>query len=69
MGNPNLSSGQVLPGFFGSVDYNGEGAGAGANNRVLLWGYVGATAQRTPNQPFLPTSQQDADDGCERGRT
>lgn len=57
--NQNLGSGQVLPGFFGSVIYQ-SGAGAQAPNlRTLLWGYVGASALATPNQPFKPSSLQD----------
>jgi phage tail sheath gpL-like len=67
MPNPNLTSAQVVPGFYGYVDYNAQGSGTAPNNRTLLWGYTGASAQRTPNQPFLPGSQQEADDGCERG--
>lgn len=67
MGNPNLSSGQVVPGFYGYVDYNTQGSGPAPDNRVLLWGYVTSVAQRTPNQPFSPASQQEADDGCGRG--
>lgn len=67
MANPNLTSGQVLPGFYGFVDFNAQGAGRGPNNRALLYGCVGSSAQRTLNQPFLPGSQQEADDGCERG--
>lgn len=64
MANTNLTSGQVLPGFFGFVDYNSQGSTPLANNKVLLWAYQTAAAQRTPNQPFLPASQQDVDDGC-----
>lgn len=67
MDNPNLGSGQVVPGFFGYIDYNAQGGSAAASRRALLWGYVGSTAQRTLNQPWLPSSQQEADDGCERG--
>jgi phage tail sheath gpL-like len=67
MSNTNLTSGQVLPGFYGFVDYNAGGSGQAPGLRALLWGYIGSTAQKTPNQPFLPSSQQDANDGCERG--
>lgn len=58
-GNPNLGSGQVLPGFFGYVLYQ-QGAGAQAPNlRCLLWGYVSGSALATLNQPFKPASQTD----------
>lgn len=67
MPNPNLTSAQVLPGFFGYVDYNAQGAGVEPTRRALLWGYITSSAQRTPNQPFLPASQQEANDGCGRG--
>ncbi len=63
----NLTSGQVLPGFFGFVDYNAQGSATAPNLRTLIWGYISSAAQRTPNQPFLPSSQQDCDDGCGRG--
>ena len=63
----NLTSGQVLPGFYGFIDYNAGGSGAAPTLRALLWGYVSAVAQRTPNYPYLPASQQDANDGCGRG--
>lgn len=64
MGNTNLTSGQVLPGFWGFVDYNSQGSAQAPNNRVLLWGYKTSTGTRTPNRPFLPASQQEVDDGC-----
>ncbi len=67
MANRNLTSGQVVPGFFSSVDYNTSGGGADPTKRALIWGYCSSAAQRTPNQPFLPGSQQDVDDGCGRG--
>lgn len=64
MANSNLTSGQVLPGFYGFVDYNSQGSAQAPNNRVLLWGYKTSSGARTPNRPFLPASQQDVDDGC-----
>jgi phage tail sheath gpL-like len=67
MPDKNLTSGQVLPGFYGFLDYNAQGSGQAPSLRALLWGYVSASAQRIPNQPYLPASQQDADDGCGRG--
>lgn len=67
MANPNLTSGQVLPGFWGKVDYNAQGSGTAPTKRVLLWAYMGASAQWTPNVPRLPASQQEADDGGGRG--
>ena len=67
MPNGNLTTGQVLPGFYGFVDYNAGGSGVAPALRALLWGYIGATAQRTPNQPFLPASQQEVNDACGRG--
>jgi phage tail sheath gpL-like len=66
MATQNFTSAQVLPGFWGFIDYNSQGGAAG-NRRCLLWGYIKSTAQRTPNVPFLPASQQDADDGAGRG--
>lgn len=63
----NLTSGQVVPGFFSQIDYNTQGGGSAPNLRLLIWGLITASAQRTPNQPFLPASQQDVDDGCGRG--
>ncbi len=67
MSNPNLTSGQVLPGFYGYIDYNAQGGGTAPNLRLLIWGLVSSAAQRTPNQPFQPASQQEVDDGCGRG--
>lgn len=67
MPNDSLTAGQVIPGFFGKIIYNSKGGGEGPNFRLLVWGYVGATAQATPNVPFLPSGQQDANDKCERG--
>lgn len=66
-GNTNVTSGQVLPGFYGYVDYNSQGSGVAPSLRTLLWAYIAASAQRTPNRPFLPASQQEADDGCGQG--
>lgn len=65
--NPNLTAAQVLPGFYGSLDYNSGSAGAEPNNRALVFGIIGSTALRSPNQPFLVTSQQQADDDTEAG--
>lgn len=67
MPNANLTSSQVLPGFFGYVDYNAQGAGVEPSRRALLWGYVTSSAQATPNLPFLPASQQEANDMAGRG--
>jgi phage tail sheath gpL-like len=67
MPSPNMTSGQVVPGIYGYVDYNAQGSSQAPSNRALLWGYVGATAQAPLNRPFLPASQQEADDGCEQG--
>jgi len=67
MPSQNLTSGQVLPGFYGFVDYNAQGGGNEPNLRLLIWGLVSAVAQRTPNQPFQPASQQEVDDGTGRG--
>ena len=64
MSNPNLTSAQVLPGFFGYVDYNTQGAGQEPTRRALLWGIVGSSAQATLNLPILPASQQEANDLC-----
>lgn len=66
-GNDSLTSFQVLPGSFGKIQYNSQGGGTGPNTKLLIIATMGATAQRTPNRPFLPSSQQDADDGCEKG--
>jgi phage tail sheath gpL-like len=63
----NLTSGQVVPGFFSDIDYNTKGGGSAPNLRLLIWGLIGSSAQRTPNQPFLPADQQDVDDGCQQG--
>lgn len=59
-GNPNLTGAQLLPGVFGYVDYNANGGNQLANNRTLLWGYQTSAAQKPPNMPLLPASQQDA---------
>jgi phage tail sheath gpL-like len=59
-GNPNLTSGQMLPGFYGYVDYNISGAPQPANLRVLLWGYMGAAGTQPPNLPFRPVDGTDA---------
>lgn len=67
MPNQNLTSGQVLPGFYSLVLYSAQGAGTGPNRRALLWGYVGASATATLNQPFLPADQNEADAGCGQG--
>lgn len=67
MPNPNLTSGAMLPGFYGWIDYNAQGSGTAPTKRCLIWGFVGASAQRTPNYPFLPSSQQDANDGAQQG--
>jgi phage tail sheath gpL-like len=58
-GNPNLSSGQMLPGYYGYVDYNASGTAQAPNLRCLIWGYMGATGTQTPNQPFQPIDQLD----------
>lgn len=63
----NLTSGQVVPGFYGFVDYNAQSGGLEPNLRLLIWGLVGAAAQATPNQPFQPASQQEVDDATQRG--
>ncbi|MEO9196322.1 MAG: hypothetical protein ABI445_21935 [Polyangia bacterium] len=67
MPNPSLTSSQVLPGFFAKVDYNAQGAGVEPTRRCLLFGYIGAGAQYTADQPVLPASQQEVDDGCRLG--
>lgn len=66
-GNPNLTSGEMLPGYYGYIDYNSQGGAEDPNRRAVLFGYVGPAAQRTPNRPFSPASQQDADNGCQAG--
>lgn len=63
-GNQNLTSGQVLPGFFGKVNYNSSAPAGPPNLRTLLWGYVSATAIATPNAPIRPASQSDCDALC-----
>ncbi len=67
MPNANLTTGQPLPGFFGYVDYNTQGAGQAPTKHALLWGFMTAAAQATPNSPLLPASQQEADDLFGRG--
>ena len=67
MATGNLTSAQVLPGFYGFIDYNTVGAGTVPALNQLIWGYISSAAQATPNQPFRPESQQDADDKCGRG--
>ncbi len=66
MPNQNLTSAQVLPGFFGYVDYNAQGGGTEPTRRALLIAYAGATAQAALNKPFLPSSQKEANDLCGR---
>lgn len=67
MPNPNLTSGQKLPGFYAFIDYNAQGVGIAPNNRLLLFAFENAVGQRTPNVPFQPAQQQEVDDGCGRG--
>jgi len=67
MPNPNLTSGQLLPGFYAFIDYNAQGSSQAPTKRCLLWGYINSSAIRTPNQPFLPGSKTEADAGCGRG--
>ncbi len=66
MANPNLTAGQMLPGYYGYVDYGPGGSGEGPNNRALLWGYIGS-GTATPNMPFRPDDQTDADAKCFKG--
>lgn len=63
-GNPNLTSGQMLPGYYGYVDYNVSGQAAAPNLRCLIWGFVAATALISPNQPFRPIDGTDAAQKC-----
>lgn len=63
MAQQNLTSSQVLPGFYGFVSYGPQGSGLGPNLRCLLWGHFLSGASRQPNVPWLPESQQDADEG------
>ena len=63
-GNPNLGTGSLLPGIYGYVDYNAGGSQQPPNLRALIWGYVSATAIRTPNVPFRPANQTEANQGC-----
>lgn len=63
-GNPNLTSGQMLPGFYGYTAYNVGGAAQAPSLRCLLWGYVGGSATATPNQPFRPVDGVDAAAQC-----
>lgn len=63
-GNKNLTSGQVLPGFWGKIDYNSAAPAGPPNLRSLLWGYIGASAIATPNAPVRPSSQSDCDALC-----
>jgi phage tail sheath gpL-like len=60
MGNPNLTSGQMLPGYYGYVDYNVGGPAQSPNRRCLLIGFGGASATQTPNRPFRPNDMNDA---------
>jgi phage tail sheath gpL-like len=62
--NQNLTSAQVLPGFFSKIDYNAQGAGQQPNRSALLFGFISSSAQALPNKPFRPASQQEADDMC-----
>lgn len=62
MSDLNLTSAQVVPGFYGKVDYNANGGGQSADlNRQLIWAFVAAGAQATVGLPFLPASQSDMD--------
>lgn len=63
----NLTSSQMLPGFYSYIDFNAAGAGTEPELRALLWGYAKSTAQKPFNKPFKPAGQQEADDGCGRG--
>lgn len=63
-GNPNLGSGQMLPGFYGYVDYNTGGTTQPPNLRALIWGFISASATRTPNQPFRPSNATEAAQGA-----
>jgi phage tail sheath gpL-like len=63
----NLTTGQVLPGFFSFVDFGAQAAGVAPTRRALLWGFKTSSGARTPNVPFLPASQQEADDGAGKG--
>ncbi len=66
MPNQNLTSAQVLPGFFGRVDYNAQGSGVAPTRRALLIAHPTSAAQAALNRPFLPASQQEANDGSGR---
>jgi phage tail sheath gpL-like len=57
--NPNLTSGQILPGFYGYVDFSAGAAAQAPNLKCLLWGFVSGSATATLYQPFRPVSQTD----------
>jgi phage tail sheath gpL-like len=60
--NPNLTSAEVLPGFYGYVNYNTAVGASTPSRSALLWAIMGAAGEATPGVPLLPASQQDADD-------
>lgn len=60
MPNLALTTGQLLPGYWGFVDFNSQGGTQPPNLRALLWGYVPASATQPLNQPCRVTSQADA---------
>ena len=65
--NDQVTTGELLPGFYGYVLYGAQGTSGGLNNDVLLIAFQTSSAQRNPNQAFLPASQQEADDAWGRG--
>lgn len=67
MNTGNLTAGMVLPGVYGFVDYGSNGGGAAIQNSTLLWGFVNDVGEATPNYPYLPASQQDADEQFGQG--
>lgn len=59
MPNLGLTTGSLIPGYWGVVDYNAGSSAQPPNLRTLLWAYVPGAATQPPNQPFRVTSQTD----------
>ncbi len=59
-----LPAGLKLPGVYTSVILNAGGTIATPNNRLLLWGYMGAGASATPYTPIPGISQIQVDSLC-----
>lgn len=59
-----LPAGFKIPGFYFGYDFSDAGSAA-PNNRLLIWGYMGAAGTAAPNRPLAALTQDVVNVACQ----